>query len=50
MALLPWADLHALNKAARFNGVVFVLALTTGVTANLFNDFGPRHEIADATG
>ena len=32
------------------NGVAFVLALTTGVTASLFNDFGPRHEIADATG
>ena len=46
-ALLPRADLYALKEAARC--VAFVLALTTGVTASLFSNFGPRHEITDAT-
>ena len=30
--------------------IAFVLAATHGVTVSLFSDFGPRHEIADATG
>ena len=47
---LPRDALLALNEAARSCGVAFVLAVTTGVTCSLFSDFGPRHEISDATG
>ncbi len=48
--LLPRGALVALNKAARARGIAIVLAITNGVTCSLFGDFGPRHEITDATG
>ena len=47
---LPKADLLRLNETARSNGIAFILAANHGVTASIFSDFGPRHEIADATG
>lgn len=48
--ILPKAYLLRLNETARSNGIAFVLAANHGVTASLFSDFGPRHEILDATG
>jgi ubiquitin-activating enzyme E1 len=48
--LLPKDYLFRLNETARSNGIAFVLAANHGVTASLFSDFGPQHEIADATG
>jgi ubiquitin-activating enzyme E1 len=48
--LLPKDYLFRLNETARSNGIAFVLAANHGVTTSLFSDFGPQHEIADATG
>ena len=48
--LLPKMELLSLNEAARSAGIAFVMAVTNGVTSTLFSDFGPRHEITDATG
>lgn len=48
--LLPKDYLLRLNETARSNGIAFVLAANHGVTASIFSDFGPHHEIADATG
>lgn len=49
-SFLPRDYLLRLNETARSNGIAFILAANHGVTASLFSDFGPRHEIADATG
>ncbi|KAL7550696.1 hypothetical protein ACHAWF_013915 [Thalassiosira exigua] len=48
--LLPKDELFRLNETARANGIAFVMAVTNGVTSSIFSDFGPRHEITDATG
>jgi len=48
--LLPRADLVRLNETARSNGIAFILAITSGVTSSIFSDFGPDHEMSDATG
>jgi len=48
--ILPKDYLLRLNETARSNSIAFILAANHGVTASLFSDFGPRHEIADATG
>lgn len=48
--LLPKKDLIRINETCRANGTAFIMALTNGVTSSLFSDFGPSHEIADATG
>lgn len=48
--LLPRADLIRINETCRANGVAFVMAINSGVTTSLFSDFGPEHEISDATG
>ena len=50
LALMSKADLLRINETARANGIAFILAASHGVTASIFSDFGPRHEIADATG
>ena len=45
------ADLYRINETCRQHGIAFLMALNHGgVTASLFSDFGPSHEIADATG
>lgn len=45
------ADLYRINETCRAHGIAFLMALNHGgVTASLFSDFGPLHEIADATG
>ena len=48
--MLPKQDLFRLNTLARENGIAFIMALTNGVTSSIFSDFGPHHEITDATG
>lgn len=48
--LLPKKELFALNETARSNGIAFIMAVTNGVTSSIFSDFGPQHEITDATG
>ena len=48
--LLPRPQLYQLNEIARTNNMAFILAWTSGVTCSLFSDFGPHHEITDATG
>lgn len=48
--LLPKGELFELNDIARANGIAFILAITNGVTSSIFSDFGPHHEITDATG
>lgn len=48
--LLPKKELFGLNEIARANGIAFILAITNGVTSSIFSDFGPHHEITDATG
>ena len=47
---MPKADLLRFNETARANNIAFILEANHGVTASIFSDFGPRHEIADATG
>ena len=49
-ALLPKKALFPLNEIARANGIAFIMAITNGVTSSIFSDFGPNHEITDATG
>jgi ubiquitin-activating enzyme E1 len=48
--LITEQDLFRLNEVARANGIAFILAVNHGVTSSIFSDFGPRHEILDATG
>ena len=48
--LLPKKQLFRLNETARANGIAFIMAITNGVTSSIFSDFGPHHEITDATG
>ena len=48
--MLPKQELFRLNTLARKNGTAFIVALTNGVTSSIFSDFGPHHEITDATG
>lgn len=48
--LLPKKQLFRLNETARANGIAFIMAITNGVTSSIFSDFGPVHEITDATG
>ena len=48
--MLPKKELFHLNELARANGIAFIMAITNGVTSSLFSDFGPKHEITDATG
>jgi len=48
--LLPQAQLFKLNELCRTNNMAFIMALNHGVTSSLFSDFGPHHEISDATG
>lgn len=50
LTLLPKEDLMRINETCRQNGIAFIMALNNGVTSSLFSDFGPSHEIADATG
>ena len=49
-SLLPKADLFRINETCRANHIAFLLATNHGVTCSLFSDFGPAHEIQDATG
>ena len=48
--LLPKQQLFELNETARSNGIAFIMAVSNGVTSSIFSDFGPHHEITDATG
>lgn len=48
--LLPKKQLLHLNETARANDIAFIMAMTNGVTSSIFSDFGPHHEITDATG
>mmetsp|Transcript_3005 Transcript_3005/g.6757 ORF Transcript_3005/g.6757 Transcript_3005/m.6757 type:complete len:1300 (+) Transcript_3005:21-3920(+) len=48
--LLKPSDLFRINETCRSNGIAFVIACNHGVTCSLFSDFGPDHEILDATG
>ncbi len=49
--LLPRDDLFRINRTARAHGIAFVLALTSGVTASLFSDFGDNtHLVTDPDG
>jgi len=48
--LLPKKELFRLNETARANGIAFIMAISNGVTSSIFSDFGPHHEITDATG
>jgi len=48
--LLPKKVLFRLNETARANGIAFIMAISNGVTSSIFSDFGPQHEITDATG
>jgi hypothetical protein len=50
LTLLPQEDLMRINETCRQNGIAFIMALNNGVTSSIFSDFGPSHEIADATG
>lgn len=48
--LLSPPDLFRVNETCRTKNIAFVLACNHGVTCSLFSDFGPAHEIMDATG
>ena len=48
--LLPKAELFRLNQTARANNIAFLMAITSGVTASIFSDFGPKHLITDKDG
>eukprot|EP01044_Picomonas_judraskeda_P000417 COSAG03_NODE_18_length_21685_cov_15.938988_23_plen_762_part_00 len=48
--LLPKAELFRINQTCRANSIAFLMALTSGVTASLFSDFGPEHVINDPNG
>lgn len=43
-------DIYELNEYCRDRGMAFLLACNHGVTASIFSDFGPRHEITDELG
>jgi len=47
---LSQAELYQMNETCRANNIAFLLATNHGVTCSLFSDFGPHHEVADATG
>jgi len=48
--MLPKADMIRINETCRSQHIAFILALNHGITATMFSDFGPSHEIMDATG
>ena len=48
--LLPKAQLYQINQTCRANNIAFIMAMNNGVTSTIFSDFGPSHEIMDATG
>jgi len=48
--LLPRATLFQMNALCRQQNIVFLMALTTGVTASLFSDFGDKHICNDIDG
>lgn len=48
--LLPKAELFRINQTARNNNMAFIMAITSGVTASIFSDFGPKHTITDKDG
>ena len=48
--MLPQDELTRLDSLARGNGMAFILAFTSGVTASMFSDFGPMHVITDSDG
>jgi ubiquitin-activating enzyme E1 len=48
--LLPKAELFRINAVCRAHNCVFLLAVTNGVTASIFSDFGPAHRITDSNG
>ena len=48
--LLPKAELIRINETCRAHKIAFLLAANHGVTCTIFSDFGPAHEISDATG
>jgi len=48
--LLPRATLFRMNELCRQQNIVFLMALSTGVTASLFSDFGDRHVCTDIDG
>lgn len=48
--LLPKEELFRINETCRTHKIAFLLAINHGVTCSLFSDFGPSHEISDATG
>ena len=43
-------ELRAMSNCCHVNGVTFLMALTSGITASLFTDFGPHHLIKDPDG
>uniref|UniRef100_A0A7S4R506 Ubiquitin-activating enzyme E1 C-terminal domain-containing protein n=1 Tax=Ditylum brightwellii TaxID=49249 RepID=A0A7S4R506_9STRA len=50
LAMLTKADLFRINETCRTSNIAFILAVNHGVTASIFSDFGPHHEIFDLTG
>lgn len=48
--MLPQSVLFAMSENARNSKVVFMMAVTSGVTASVFSDFGPKHVIQDKDG
>jgi hypothetical protein len=48
--ILPKDQLFALNQFCRENGIVFIMGLTSGVTATVFSDFGDEHIVNDIDG
>jgi len=48
--LLPRDTLFRMNKLCRQQNIAFLMALTTGVTASLFSDFGDKHICNDIDG
>ena len=48
--LLPKPESIRINETCRAHKIAFLLAANHGVTCTIFSDFGPAHEISDATG
>lgn len=48
--LLPKNDMFCMNEVACKNGITFTMALNNGTTPSILSDFGPCHEISNATG
>lgn len=46
----PQSELIRMNQLVRGNNGKFILAVTRGVTAHVFSDFGPEHNIFDRDG